>query len=566
MKKSDSRKLNNSRKKRRRRQQKQLKKRNLQERELRVPMTRSAARRAERKRKQLISAMHAHTKHRSDVRELSVPCAFWKFDPEVMELADDLAKVELSDGEIREEMPYRRDFSQLPTITIDGEDAKDLDDAIDIETTPDGYRLYVHIADVDHFVRPHSILDKVAARRGNSIYLVDRVIPMLPPGLSNGICSLHEGVFRLTLSVVIDFDSQGRPLREEVCESFIRNKRRCNYREIQEILDNDLENAGMLANLLPPMCALRDAIKQRRDAEGMLNFNFAELKFDLDENKQPVRVRQEYQSYAQSIIEMFMIEANEAIARIALKYNLPIVYRVHEKPDRQKIAGLRNLMKSFRINKKLRSDSPKPLELQAVLNEVQEIEGGQVLSTLALRALTKARYAAENLGHYGLATTSYCHFTSPIRRYSDTFTHRVIKKFLAGQRLKRETIQVERVADHVSRMERVAIEAERDSVAEYACRYYRSRLGEVDWGEICGFSNYAVFLRLSTGVEGSILFSSLPSGYRYDPQTMTAVRRHTGEVMEYGQQLPVQIAAVNVERRFIDLELADENLLTSSGL
>jgi ribonuclease R len=377
----------------------------------------------------------------------------------------------------------------LRTITIDGEDARDLDDAVNIEKTENGYLLGVHIADVTYYVQENSVLDREARERGTSVYLSDRVLPMLPPRLSNGICSLNPDVDRLTLSAIMEFDNDGRQVGGEICESIIRSKARTSYKEVKK----SLETGEVLPDRYPQflddlrnMRELSDKMSELRRERGSIDFEFPETHVDLDENGKPTAIYAYPISFANGIIESFMIAANEFVALTATAEKLPFSYRVHELPDPEKLDKFIKLANVFGVQMKLRG-KPTPAMLAAALNKVKQEPFGLTLSQLLLRSLAKARYAPDNLGHFGLASTNYCHFTSPIRRYPDLFVHRVLKGWLHSDVPKsRWNKLADSISEHSSDMERSAMQAERDSVDQKAAEYLSEHLGMTFTGVISG--------------------------------------------------------------------------------
>lgn len=493
-----------------------------------------------------------------------------KFPEEVQEEAESFGH-QLSQGEIEEELSLgRRDLRHLNTLTIDGEDAKDLDDAIDLERLENGdYRLYVHIADVSHYVKPGSALDKEAKKRGNSVYLVDRVIPMYPPRLSNGICSLNPGQDRFAFTAEMQIDNRGEIVQGALYPSIIQSKVRSSYNEVQAIIDGgqvDPDRPDWFADQVFLMRELTDVLQAMRRRRGALEFDFPETKVDLDKAGKPIKIYAEGDLYANHIIESFMIAANEFTANLAVKHRVPVLYRVHELPDQEKLENFLKLARS--LNFKIRiSNQVSPKELADALERMKNQDYGQTLSAILLRSLAKARYTEKNLGHFGLASPEYCHFTAPIRRYSDSFTHRKLKSWLMNKQKfsKYDFSQAHDIGDHVSETERTAIDAERDTVDQKAAEYYAERIGEVYPGKISGFSPASIFVQLETSVEGAIFFRSLDGYYEYDPDKLIAVHKDSGQVLRLGQKMTVQIAAVDLNRRFIDLHLIDHATARSLG-
>ncbi|NLJ71191.1 MAG: ribonuclease R [Clostridiaceae bacterium] len=486
-----------------------------------------------------------------------------EFPSEVLEQAKSFGK-SISEQEIIEEINQGRvDLRNLPTITIDGEDAKDLDDAIDIEKLENGnYLLYVHIADVSHYVKEKSELDQEAFKRGNSVYLVDRVLPMYPPQLSNGICSLNPDQDRFAFTAEMEINHQGKVVKGKLYPSVIRSKVRTSYNETQAILDGEEvgeDRPDWFREQLFLMQELTDILQAMRRRRGALEFEFPELKIELDNAGNPINIYPEPDLYTNHMIESFMIAANEYVGDLAQKHKIPIIYRVHELPDSEKLNIFANIAKRFNIRLHINYEKPEPKELAKALEEMKNEPFGTALSTILLRSLAKARYSEKNLGHFGLASDNYCHFTAPIRRYSDTFTHRSLKRWLKEHNNadKKCLKRAFKVSNHVSDTERIAIDAERDTVDQKAAEYYADKIGEIFDGKISGFTPSSLFVQLESLVEGAVFFRSLRGYYEYDPEQFIAINRDTGDVLWLGQKVKVQIAAVDTNRRFIDFNLLE---------
>ncbi len=455
----------------------------------------------------------------------------------------------------------RRDLRGLPTITMDGEDAKDLDDAISIERRPGGgFRLWVHIADVADYVREDSALDREARRRGTSVYLVDRVIPMLPPRLSNGICSLNPGADRLALTVSMDIDSTGLTVDGEIFESVIRSDARTSYKEIRDFLENGAlrDRYGAMEAEFTAMRELAEILRERMRGRGTLEFEFPETEVDLDAEGKPVAIYPYPISFTNGIIEAFMIAANEFVARKFFLLKAPFVYRVHELPDPDKLKRFVRLATNLGVRLRIRG-VPRSGDLAAALEQIKGMENGQALSQLLLRSLAKARYAPDCLGHFGLASEYYCHFTSPIRRYPDLFIHRVIKGWLAGRM---KTAEWRKEADFVSEnssvTERMADQAERDTIQQKACEYMAARLGEEFDGVISGIISAGFFVRLPSTVEGMVPFRSMEDYFDFDEETLTARGSRSGRMLQIGEAVRVRVARVDTIGRKIDFDLVGE--------
>ncbi len=482
------------------------------------------------------------------------------FPPEVLAEAERVPSV-LTDQMIASELAAgRQDLRGLKTITIDGLDARDLDDAISIERLDGGYRLWVHIADVSYYVTEGSALDREARERGNSVYLADRVLPMLPPALSNGICSLNPQVDRLAMTCSLDFDARGEVVDGDLFESLIRSDLRANYGDVWSSLEKQQPEPGY-EDFMPELLLMQELasiLEGRAEQRGALEFNFPETKIEMNADGTVKDIHAYPTSFANEIIEQFMIAANRFVGQKFREFKMPFLYRVHDYPDPEKLEKFRVLLRMQ--GKKIKiSDQPTPKELAAILQSISEMPGSEALQSLLLRSLAKAAYSAEPIGHFGLALRDYSHFTSPIRRYPDLFIHRVIRGFLRDEvKIKTWTREAPDVAEHCSATERTAIAAERDSVDQKAAEYYAERLGEIYDGEITGFVGGGMFIMLPSTVEGMVPFRNLGDYYAYDEVTMTAIGRSKHRVFKIGDKMPVQIARVDVLKRQIDLSLVDE--------
>jgi ribonuclease R len=467
----------------------------------------------------------------------------------------------LSEAQVNEEISRgREDLRHLKTLTIDGMEAKDLDDAISIEKTRQGFRLWVHIADVAHYVTEDSPMDKEALERGNSVYLADRVLPMLPAQLSNGICSLNPGQDRFTLSVALEYGKQGQLLDGNIMESVIRSDLRANYDDILTSITNDKPVAGYedFMDEIRDMAVLAGILEEKSQDRGALEFDFVETKIEVDKEGRVTDIHPDKQSFANEIIEQFMIEANRFVGLKCKELNLPFLYRVHDWPDPEKLDVFRELVKRQGGHIRI-SHQPRPKELSLLLEDLKDLPGSEALQTLLLRSLAKAEYRSEPIGHYGLALHDYSHFTAPIRRYSDLFIHRVLKGFLRGEvRQKQWEAKAPKVAKQCSDMERVAIEAERDSVDQKVAEYYKDRLGEIYEAEVTGFVGAGMFVRLPTSAEGMVPFRTMDDYYMYDEVTMTALGRGHRRLFKIGDRFDVQVVRVDTIKRQVDLVLVDE--------
>ncbi len=467
-----------------------------------------------------------------------------------------------TDEEISAEITSgRKDLRTLRTITIDGEDAKDLDDAISVEKLAGiGYKLYVHIADVSHYVREGTALDDEASKRATSVYLADRVIPMLPPRLSNGLCSLNPEVPRLALSVAMTVDYDGRVTEGKIFESIIQSDLRASYKKVfRAIYENEpIEGYDALLPMLESMRELKDILTAARKSRGSIGFDFPETKVELDAEGKPVRVYAYPISEANGIIEEFMILCNEFVATRFASMNHPFVYRVHEEPDPIKIREFLHLAGLFGVRQ--RRGKATPAMLAALMDEIRGEVYEPALSQLLLRSLAKARYAPENLGHFGLASEGYCHFTSPIRRYPDLYIHRIIKSYLHEKpRTSHFAKKVEHVSAHSSDMERNAMEAERASVSQKVAEYMVRHVGDTFDGLISGVSRGGIFVRLESTIEGMVPFRTMDDYFTFDEQRLEARGSSSGKVFRIGQKVKILVTGADTMLRRVDFAVVNES-------
>ena len=460
-----------------------------------------------------------------------------------------------------------RDLRNVRMVTIDGEDAKDLDDAVSLSKEGDFYHLGVHIADVSNYVQENSALDWEALERGTSVYLVDRVIPMLPHRLSNGICSLNQGVDRLALSCLMTIDSKGAVTDYEIVESVIRVERRMSYTSVKKILeDHDEAECKEYETLVPMftlMAELAALLRDKRHKRGSIDFDFPESKIILDKEGHPLEVKPYERNVATKIIEDFMLIANETVAQHFYWMEMPFVYRTHDKPDSEKIMKLATLLGNFGYHIKMVQEEVHPKEIQKLLDKIEGSPEETLISRLTLRSMKQAKYTVECSGHFGLACQFYCHFTSPIRRYPDLQIHRIIKEQLRG-RLKEKRIEhyqnkLPEVANHSSKMERRADEAERETDKLKKAEYMESHIGEIFEGVISGITSWGVYVELPSTIEGMIHVSKLPGDYYYyDENTYEMVGQDTGKKYRLGEKLRIRVDGVERLTRTIDFSIPDE--------
>ena len=459
----------------------------------------------------------------------------------------------------------RMDLRELQMVTIDGEDAKDLDDAVSLYQDEAGlYHLGVHIADVTNYVQENSALDWEALERGTSVYLVDRVIPMLPHRLSNGICSLNQGVDRLALSCLMTIDGKGEVKDYEIAETVICVNRRMSYTSVKKILeDRDQEEIKEYETLVPmfeQMEELSAILRKRRHKRGSIDFDFAESKILLDREGHPLEICPYERNVATRMIEDFMLAANETVAQHFFWMELPFVYRTHEKPDPDKIRKLATFMHNFGYHMKLTGEEIHPKEIQKLLDKIAGTKEEMMISRLTLRSMKQAKYTVECTGHFGLACQQYCHFTSPIRRYPDLQIHRIIKEQLRGklteERIRHYEDRLPEVAKHASKMERRAAEAERETDKLKKCEYMSGHLGEQFVGAISGVTNWGLYVELPNTVEGLVRVSELTEDYFvFDEANMELVGELTNIRYKLGQKVIVEVAGTDKLTRTIDFKM-----------
>ena len=465
------------------------------------------------------------------------------------------------------DMQGRTDLRDVQMVTIDGEDAKDLDDAVSLEMNGGQYILGVHIADVANYVQEGSALDREAFERGTSVYLVDRVIPMLPRRLSNGICSLNEGQDRLALSCIMTIDKKGKVLDHVIAETVIRVDRRMTYTSVKKILEEqDAEESARYEEIVPMfqrMQELAGLLRARRRARGSIDFDFPETKVILDEKGEPVEIRPYDRNTATKIIEDFMLIANETVAEDYFWQELPFVYRTHENPDPDRMKKLSTFINNFGYSIRFREDEVHPKELQKLLERLEGTPEETLISRLTLRSMKQAKYTTECTGHFGLAARYYCHFTSPIRRYPDLQIHRIIKDSLRG-RMNQEKIEhyrkiLDEVAKQSSERERRADEAERETIRLKKAEYMSRHLWEEYDGVISGVTGWGLYVELPNTVEGLVHVSSLQGDYfEYNENAYEIVGQRTGKTYRLGQTVRVQVVKADRMTRTVDFELAEQ--------
>lgn len=455
-------------------------------------------------------------------------------------------------------------------FTIDGEDAKDLDDAVSVQKLENGnYKLDVHIADVSHYVQENTLLDKEALLRGTSIYMLNRVIPMLPRELSNGICSLNEGQDRYTLSVSMEIDNKGKIISSEVYKGIINVTRRMSYKDVQAILDNSNEEIVTkykdYISDFKLMEELAKILKEKRLAKGYLNLDIPESKIILDQDGYAIDVCKYETTFANEIIEQFMLAANETIAEKFYWLKAPFIYRVHEEPDLEKVNELNKLLFNFGYKIHVKEGKIYPAEFSKILKEVEGKPEEKIVSNMILRTLKVAVYDSENKGHFGIASQYYCHFTSPIRRYPDLFIHRIISKYLKNDYTMSEK-QVEfynKVAESDAKQssdrEKIATQVERDSVDIKKAEYMSKKIGEQYEGIISGVTQFGVFVELENTVEGLIRFENLGDEYyEYDADHKILIGERSKETFKIGDKINIEVIDANKQEKRISFKRIPE--------
>ncbi len=464
----------------------------------------------------------------------------------------------------------RKDLRNDIVFTIDGQDAKDLDDAVSVKKLENGnYKLDVHIADVSYYVRENSLLDKEAQIRGTSIYMLGRVIPMLPRELSNGICSLNEGEDRYTLSCTMEINSKGNVVSSDVYKAVINVTKRMNYHDVQAILDDSNKEItkkykDYISNF-KLMEELAKILKNKRAEQGYLNLDIPESKIDLDINGRVTNISKYETSFANEIIEQFMLKANETIAEKFFWLDAPFIYRVHEEPDIDKVKELNKFLYNFGLKVKIVNEKVYPTEFAKILEEVKQKDEEKVVSNLILRTLKVARYESENQGHFGIASKYYCHFTSPIRRYPDLFIHRIISNYLENKynvsdEFKNEyKAKAEQRATSSSDREKIATKVERESEDIKKAEYMENKVGEEYEGIVSSITQFGMFVELDNTVEGLIRFEHLGNEYFiYDENRKILIGEKSKKTYKIGDKVKIRVISASKLLRQIDFEIIEK--------
>ena len=501
--------------------------------------------------------------HKNDpgVDILSIVCKYEindTFPEEVIEELDSIPE------EVREQdKKGRKDLTDVTIFTIDGDDTKDIDDAISVEKLKNGnYKLGVHIADVSYYVKEGSPLDKEAMDRGTSVYLVDRVIPMLPHKLSNGICSLNPGVERLAISCVMEIDNNGKTVDYEIFPSIIKSRLQMTYKKVNQVIEkNEIpEGYEPFVNDLKLMDELSQIIRKAKINRGYIDFDVDEAKIIVDENCHPTDIVLRNRGRGENLIEDFMIQANECVATHIFYMDLPFIYRVHEYPKEEKIRDFISFVQSLGYTVKFNTKDISPKTIQNLINQLKDKKEFKVLSSLLLRNMQKAIYLPQNLGHYGLASKCYTHFTSPIRRYPDTTVHRLLRTYLFNDDMSNQTInkwqeKLVYIAENSSFKERESVECEREVEDMKMAEYMEDHIGEEYKGIISGVTNFGMFIQLDNLVEGLIHVNDMKDYFSFDEVTQSLIGERTKEKFTLGDEVLIKVKAASKEAKTIDFEL-----------
>ena len=464
------------------------------------------------------------------------------------------------------ELKNRRDLTDKMIFTIDGDDTKDIDDAISLEKEGNDYVLGVHIADVSNYVKENTALGDAAYERGTSSYLADTVIPMIPHKLSNGICSLNEGVIRLSMSCVMKYNSEGKLLDYDIFPSYIKSSKKMTYKNVNKIIMENVVPDGyeQFADTLKAMHELAKILRKMKERRGYIDFDLDEVKIIQDEQGHAIDVQKRVRGEGEKLIEDFMIAANECVASHIYNMGLPFIYRVHETPKPEKIEDFMNMINilGYRLHTKIKDVTP--YTMQKVLDELKDKKEYEILSEMLLRSMRKAEYRSENIGHFGIASRAYTHFTSPIRRYPDLVVHRLLKKYLVEDDYSKSTIDMlnnslSQIASHSSEREVAAVNAERDVDDMKMAEYMENHIGEEYVGKINTITNFGFFVELDNLVEGLVHISSLKKDYfNYVPELLSLVGKSTKKTYRLGDKVKVKCVAASKETAMIDFEIVEE--------
>ena len=483
------------------------------------------------------------------------------FSPETIKELDKIPE------EVNEkDLVDRKDLTNEMIFTIDGADTKDIDDAISLTMKNGIYTLGVHIADVSHYVKENTALGDDAYNRGTSAYLADTVIPMIPHKLSNGICSLNEGVIRLTMSCVMDINQNGDVINYDIFPSYIKSRKKMTYDNVNEILENDHIPSGYeeFADTLKQMHELAQILRKKKVSRGYIEFDIPEAKIIQDKQGKAIDIKKRIQRSGESLIEDFMIAANETVATHISNMELPFIYRVHDLPNTEKIEDFLNLVKALGYSIKTSIKEITPKTMQKLLNELKDKPEFYILSTLLLRSMKKAEYSKTNIGHFGLASKNYTHFTSPIRRFPDLTVHRLLKKYLIEKDFSMSTINylensLVEIAEHSSEREVAATNAERDVNDMKMAEYMESHIGEEYVGIISSVTSFGFFVELPNLIEGLVHISNIPGDYyEYVPELLSLIGKSTKKTYRIGDKLKIRVVNASKETAQIDFEIVSD--------
>ena len=495
----------------------------------------------------------------SIVREKRIPTDFSKQTKKEILYIDDQVKTN--------ELVGRTDLSNLFTVTIDGRDSKDFDDAISIEKNGENYHLYVHIADVGHYVKRHTALDDDAYERGNSTYLYNIVIPMLPEKLSNGICSLNPGEIRLTVTAKMTIDKNGKVIDNVFYESYIKSDKRLVYDDVNNFLDgdDDVYDDDLLKEKLGLFNELYKILRKSREKRGSIDFNFEESQIDVSESEEVLNIEALERGPGNKMIEEFMLIANETVASLFAYMDFPFIYRIHEKPSEEKLDGFKRALNAMGYN--IKGNDLHPKDFQNILKEVEGKKEEQIINMLMLRTMKKAKYANYSEMHFGLSTKFYTHFTSPIRRYPDLIVHRILKYFIENKlnKVNQTSLEsnLEEAADHLSITERRSEDAERAVEDLMKCKYMIRFIGEVFEGRISSITDFGMFIELENTIEGLFMYKFSDHRYDFIEDSLRAFDVDTKKYYTIGQEVKIRVVNVDLIKREIDFYLEDEDEIIS---
>ena len=495
----------------------------------------------------------------SIIRQFDLPV---DYPEDVYEQTEDMPE-DITEAEIE----GREDLRNIQTVTIDGDDSKDFDDAVSLDILENGnFLLGVHIADVSHYVTEGSPLDKEAYKRGTSVYLVDRVIPMIPHRLSNGICSLNPDTDRLTLSCIMEIDREGTVVNHKIVESVIHSNCRMTYTKVNNVIENNdpdqIKEYEEFVPMLRDMDKLRKILNNRRKLRGAVNFDFPEPKIILDSEGKVLDIKPYERNSATNLIEEFMLVCNETIAEDYYWQGIPFVFRNHDQPDEEKIEGLKKLISAFGYRIKGKGEIH-PMEIQKLIEKVKDTPQEHIISRMVLRSMKQAKYQAENIGHFGLAAKFYCHFTSPIRRYPDLQIHRIIKEVIEGKltenRIKHYDSMLSEIAYHCSTTERTSDDAERETDRLKMAQYMQEHIGEEYNGLISGVTSWGIYVELENTVEGMVPLNEIDDDfYEYEEENLRVVGRRTGKIYMLGDEVRVRVIRTDIQARTIDFMFVEK--------